>query len=113
MKGKRTLIALFEDSVKNFGENPISWEKENDTYTATTYKELYKEINYFAAGLLALGLIKGNKVALIAEGQKKWLISELGILFTGAINVPISIKTNELSDLRFRLQHSECRFVIK
>ena len=34
------------------------------------------------------------------------------MLTVGAINVPISIKLDEPNDLKFRLSHSGCRFVI-
>lgn len=39
-------------------------------------------------------------------------MSELGILYAGGINVPISVKIDELTDLKFRLAHSGCKFVI-
>jgi len=65
-----------------------------------------------AAGLLHLGINKGDRLALISEGRNEWVVSELGILFSGAINVPLSVKIDELSDLKFRLAHSGCRAVI-
>lgn len=49
---------------------------------------------------------------LLSEGRREWLVSELALLYIGAIVVPISIKLNEPSDLRFRLEHSESRFAI-
>ncbi|BDD06271.1 AMP-dependent synthetase/ligase [Aureibacter tunicatorum] len=112
MEGNRTLIALFEDSVRNFADNPAFWEKRDGQYAATSYKELNELIRNCAAGLIQLGLKKGERTALIAEGQRNWLISELGILFAGGVNVPISVKINEPSELKFRLNHSGCRFAI-
>ena len=64
------------------------------------------------SGLIHLGINKGDRLALISEGRNDWVVSELGILFTGAINVPLSVKIDELSDLKFRLAHSGCRAVI-
>ena len=69
-------------------------------------------VHKFAAGLLSLGVNKGDRIALIAEGRNDWVMSELGILFTGAVNVPISIKIDELADLKFRLAHSGCRMAV-
>lgn len=65
-----------------------------------------------AAGLLALGIRKGDRIALISESRTDWVISELGILHTGAVNVPLSILLKEGADLKFRLEHSETRWVI-
>lgn len=109
---QRTLPRLFEDSVKKFGSNVLLWEKTDDRYAGTTYAEMRPLVHRFAAGLLALGLRKGDRVALISEGRNDWVMSELGILFAGGVNVPISVKVEELADLKFRLAHSECRMAI-
>ncbi|MCF6240321.1 MAG: AMP-binding protein, partial [Bacteroidales bacterium] len=39
-------------------------------------------------------------------------ISELAVLYLGAIDVPLSVKINEPSELSFRIKHSECKWVI-
>ena len=88
------------------------WEKKGDSYKGTIYREMQTLVYQFAAGLLHLGINKGDRLALISEGRNDWVVSELGILFTGAINVPLSVKIDELSDLKFRLAHSGCRAVI-
>ena len=108
----RTLPRLFEDSVARFPDNVLMWEKRGDAYEPLTYAEMRKLVHRFAAGLIALGLRKGDRVALISEGRNDWVMSELGILFIGAIDVPISVKVDELSDLKFRLAHSGCRMAV-
>lgn len=109
---KRTIPWLFESSVSKFSQNPLIWEKRGEKYRYLTYKQMQELVHQFAAGLLSLGIKKGDRIALISEGRNYWLMSELGVLYTGAISVPISIKINELSDLKFRLAHSGCRMVI-
>lgn len=109
---ERTLVQLFESSVESYGDNILMWQKKTDAYEGTTYREIQKSVHAFAAGLLALGIQKGDRVALISEGRNEWVIAELGILFTGAINVPLSVKIEERADLKFRLSHSGCRFVV-
>ncbi len=108
----RTLPWLFEESVNKYHDNILMWEKNNSHYEGTSYKQIQKLIHSFAAGLMKIGLKIGDRVALISEGRNYWVISELGILYTGAINVPISVKIEELSELKFRLAHSGCKFAI-
>jgi long-chain acyl-CoA synthetase len=62
--------------------------------------------------LASLGLGKGDRVALLSEGRNDWVVAELGILYCGAVNVPISVKIDELADLKFRLLHAGCRMAI-
>ncbi len=109
---ERTLPSLFEESVKKFPNNILLWEKINAGYTGSTYVEVQKQVYQFAAGLLTNGIQKGDRIGLICEGRNLWVISELGILYAGAINVPVSTKIEELNDLKFRLAHSGCRVVV-
>ena len=63
------------------------------------------------AGLCALGIERGDRVAILAEGCNNWIISELGLLYAGAISVPLSIKLEEANDLMFRLKHSDSKLI--
>ncbi|GAB4295472.1 MAG: AMP-dependent synthetase/ligase [Marinilabiliales bacterium] len=108
----KTIISFFEESVKKYGNNPYIWEKTGDKYVSTSYKELQSQIYDFSAGLISLGLKKGDRVALISEGRKDWVIAELAILYAGAVNVPLSVKLDELEEIKFRVEHSESKFII-
>ena len=78
------------------------WEKQNGKYEGTTYTQTREQVLKFGAGLVSLGLQKGDRVGLISEGRNAWIIGELGILHAGAVNVPLSIKLEESNDLIFR-----------
>ena len=106
-----SIINLFENSVNKYSNNPFLWEKLADKFIPTTYKETQTQVEQFAAGLINIGIKKEDRVALLSEGRNLWVISELAILYTGAINVPLSIKLEE-SDLKFRLEHSGTRLII-
>jgi len=108
----RTIIELFETSVANFANNPYLWEKHDGQFQPTSYKETRDLVYRFGAGLLALGLQKGDRVGLISEGRNAWIISELGILYAGGINVPLSIKLESGNELKFRLAHSGSKMII-
>ena len=108
---QRTIPALFEESVSCFAENRFLWEKKEDMYEALTYSQSRERVHFFAAGLLKHGIRKGDRIALISEGRSDWIISELGILYAGAVAVPLSVKL-ESPDLKFRLAHSSSRIVI-
>ncbi len=108
----KTIIDLLEISTQKYANNPYLLEKKTDRYVAITYKETKEQAYKVAAGLLALGIKKGDRIALLSEARAEWVISELGILHTGAISVPLTITLKEGVDLKFRLDHSESRWVI-
>ncbi len=107
----KTIIGLFETSVAKFGDKVYLWEKKNGEYKGSTYKEVQEEVYRLSAGLISIGLEPGDRAGLIADGCNRWIISELAILYAGAINVPLSVKLEAATELRFRLAHSGSRFV--
>src|SRR6056297_2212500 len=108
----KTLINLFEENVEKYSQNPLLWEKNSKEYNSTSYKETEIQVQRMAAGLMSLGLKKEERVALLSEGRNYWVISELAILYTGAVNVPLSVKLDAEVDLHFRLAHSGAKYVI-
>jgi long-chain acyl-CoA synthetase len=108
----KTIVELLENSAQKYGNNPYLMEKRTDRYEAITYKETKEQAYAVAAGLMALGIMKGDRIALLSESRTDWVISELGILHAGAINVPLSILLKEGADLKFRLDHSESKWLI-
>ena len=108
---KRTIIDLFEESVAKYGAKEFLLEKHNGKFEPTTYADSKVEALRIGAGLVALGIERGDRVAILAEGCNNWIISELGLLYAGAVSVPLSIKLEEANDLMFRLKHSDSKLI--
>ncbi|MBN2861609.1 MAG: AMP-binding protein [Bacteroidales bacterium] len=107
----KSIIQFFEENVDKYSSNVYLWEKPNEKYEGTTYEETRKQVYEFAAGLLTLGIKKGDRLSLLSEGRNSWVIGELGILYTGAVNVPLSTKLNP-EEIKFRLNHSESKMIL-
>ena len=114
MTERLTIIDFVEKYVDKYSQNPFLWEKNLDTnvWEPTTYEETLKKAKRIAAGLMALGVQKGEKVSYLSEGRDMWVIGELGVLYAGAVNVPLSIKLGETNDLVFRVKHSDSKYII-
>ena len=114
MAEKLTIIDFVEKYVAKYSKNPFLWEKNLDTnvWESTTYEETLSKAKRIAAGLMALGVQKGEKISYLSEGRDMWVIGELGVLYAGAVNVPLSIKLGEANDLVFRVKHSDSKYVI-
>lgn len=108
----KTLINLFEDCVVKYKDNVCLLEKKNNQYYGTTFHEVHEKVHQFGAGLVALGVEKGDRIAMLVEGRNDWVVSELGIFYAGAINVPLSIKLTEPKEIQFRLEHAGVRYII-
>lgn len=110
---KRTLIDLFEGSVAKYGDNVCMWEKTDPKgkFEPTTYKEVKEIVLKVGGGLASLGIKPKTTVSILSEGRNHWIFSELGLLYAGAISVPLSIKLEESNDLLFRLQHADVELI--
>ena len=108
---KRTIIDLFEESVSKYGTKDFLLEKHNGRFEPTSYNTSKAEALKTGAGLVALGIERNDRISILAEGCNNWIISELGLLYAGAISVPLSIKLEESNDLLFRLRHADVKLI--
>ena len=109
---KKTLVDLFEESVKNYPNNTFLLEKTDKVFEPTTYAQVKEKVYQLGAGLQALGVKKGDNMALLSEGRNMWIIGELAMFYAGAANVPLSIKLEESNDLMFRLLHGDVKYIM-
>lgn len=111
---KKTLVDLFEESVRLYPDNTFLLEKTDKKkgFEPTTYKQVREQVYRLGAGLQAMGVKKGDNMALLSEGRNLWVIGELAMFYAGAVNVPLSIKLEESNDLTFRLLHGEVKYIM-
>ena len=109
---RTTIIDFVEQYTREYSSLTFLREKVDGVWTETSFEETREESYRIGAGLMQLGLQKGDKVSLLSQGRNLWITSELGILYAGGVNVPLSIKLTESTDLLFRIQHSDSRYVI-
>jgi long-chain acyl-CoA synthetase len=96
-----TLPEMFRITTKRYGERPCFTVYEGDERISLTYAEALQKIEALARWLHAQGIRKGDKVAVTGKNSPEWAVAYLGILFAGAIVVPIDyqLKQEEIERL--------------
>ena len=85
-----TLISMLEHSIQHYGSKPaLAHKPKGGTYQDISYTELGESVDAFSKGLNALGVQKGDRVALLSENRPEWAITDFGCLKTGAVTVPM------------------------
>jgi len=85
--------------------------KYGDTWVETSTQEYIDKANQISRGLLRLGVQANDKVAIISTNNRtEWNITDIGILQTGAQDVPI-YPTISQEDYEYVLNHSESKYV--
>ena len=81
--------------------------KYNGEWKSLSTKEYIDQANAFSRGLLRLGVQPNDKIAVISTNNRtEWNVCDIGILQTGAQNVPI-YPTISKEDYEYVLNHSE------
>ena len=81
--------------------------KKNGEWIKTSTQEYIDKANAISRALLRLGINKHDKIAIISSTNRtEWNIMDIGILQTGAQNIPI-YPTISAEDYEYVLNHSE------
>ncbi len=74
-------------------------------------KEVFERIRDLSLGFRALGVSRGDRVAIVAESRPEWLLCDLAVLTAGAVTVPI-YPTLSGAQARYILADSGARVAI-
>jgi len=112
MAERITIIDFVEKYSRQYENHPYLREKVNGEWKVITQGETREQAYRIGAGLMSLGLKKGDKIALLSESRAMWILAELGALYAGATDVPLSVNLGEGKDLVFRINHSESKWIL-
>ena len=104
------LFDLLERYSEKFDKSDALAGKENGNWVTYSTSDFVNYSNYISYGLLELGIQKGDKVAIIANNRPEWNFADMGIIQTGAIDVPIYPTISD-NDLKFILNDAEIKYV--
>ena len=91
-----TIPAFLQECVRRYGDRPAAVFPE--TGDRWTYAEFADRVDRFAAGLLSLGLYKGDRIGIWSPNRPEWLIAQFATARVGLIlvNVTPAYRTSEL-----------------
>ena len=84
---------------------------EGSTWIEVSYSELGRIADEVARGLMALGVERGDRVAILSNARPEWTVCDLAALSVGAIVVPV-YQTNSPGECHHVLEHSDAKVVL-
>ncbi len=103
-----TFPQLLQQCVRPHGERVFLPRRRAAEPAPVTFAALLAEVDALAVALLDLGIVRGDRVALIAENRYEWLLVDQALASIGAIGVPRGVDTSP-RELHTILRHSGCR----
>lgn len=101
---------LLEHNKQNFPKEDVVAMKENGVWNKYSTDTFIAECNAVSLGLLALGIKKDDKVAVMSPNRPEWNFSDFGIMQIGATQVPLYPTLAE-QDLKYILNDAEVKVV--
>jgi fatty-acyl-CoA synthase len=104
-----TIPALLAQTVARFGDRPAVLFREQGI--RWSWREFAAVVDEMAAGLLALGLQRGDRVGIWSPNRAEWLVTQFATARVGLILVNIN-PAYRLAELEYALQVSGCRAIV-
>ena len=84
-----TILELFKRRVNEFGPRPALLTKYNGGWEEQSWKEWWEQAERIAAGLIAMGIERGETVCILSDTRIEWVWIDMAITMAGAATVPI------------------------
>ena len=110
-----TLCGYFHERAREMGEEqPFlmgRFDENGDpaaNFRTLTWKDARRQCLELASGLLALGVKRGEKIAIFSESRPRWVIADQAAQAVGGVGVPL-YPTLSQDELSYMIGHSEAR----
>ena len=84
-----TLVDVFNEIARVHKRPDTLNYKRDGRWFSVSSDELLARARRIAAGLHAIGVQRGDRVALLSESRVEWTLTDAGSIFAGTIDVPI------------------------
>lgn len=84
-----TLVDVFNGIARDHKRPDTLNYKSDGRWVSVSSDELLTRAKRIAAGLHAIGVHRGDRVALLSESRVEWTLTDAGSIFAGTIDVPI------------------------
>ena len=84
-----TLIEVYEQVVREHPKADTLNYIRDGAWASVSAEEMLNRARNIAAGLHALGVCKGDRVAILSDSRLEWVLADQGCVLLGAVAVPI------------------------
>jgi long-chain acyl-CoA synthetase len=111
LQGDVTFPRLLARNARTLGGRVALREKEFGIWQSFTWSEYQAHVRDFSLGLVALGLQRGDKVAIVGDNRPEWVWSEIAAQAAGAASIGIYQDSN-LTEVAYVIDHCDASIVV-
>jgi long-chain acyl-CoA synthetase len=107
-----TIPKLFLKAVEKYGDRKVAMrEKEFGIWVPMTWKQYYENVKRIALGMVALGLERGDKVAMIGDNRPEALWAEMAALCVGGVGIWL-FQDSLIDEVQYIIDHSDAKMMV-
>lgn len=106
----KNVIELFENTSMRLKNKPSLRYKEKGIWREIKWGEYRELVKKCAKSLIACGVKKGDRVAIIGNNRWEWVVSDLGIISAGGISVGL-YPTLSPEQIEYAVNHSSSSII--
>lgn len=108
---EKTINHVFRNRTDQYRDRLAVEKKQNGQWNSASWNQYYERARATGLGLAALGIEKGDRVALLSENRLEWLYTDMGALGIGACLVPI-YTTLTAEEVAYIVGNAEARVLV-
>ena len=102
-----SIPAVFREQAAALRSRPMVYSKATGHWRPLTWAQMDERVRHAAAGLVALGIEPGERVAILANSSVEWVLADLASLSAAAVDVPIP-ETSTQETVGYILGDADC-----
>jgi len=102
----RTVPELWRDAVSGAPDQPAYLEETADGWRPVSWGEAAERVEGLAQGLLARGVRRGDRVAILSRTRLEWILLDWAVMSVGAVVVGL-YPTSSAKECEYVLGHCE------
>jgi long-chain acyl-CoA synthetase len=107
----RTVVEMWKRRVTASPGAPAFRYHHEGSWKLLTWGECDKVAREIAAGLVARGVVPGDRVCLLSQTRLEWILADAAILLAGAVTVPI-YASNTAEQCEFIIRDAGAKVVV-
>jgi long-chain acyl-CoA synthetase len=107
----RTAVEMWKRRVAATPNQPAYQYPQDGRWKKMTWREADTAAREIAGGLVARGLVPGDRVCVLSQTRLEWILADIGILLAGGVTVPI-YASNTAEQCEFIVRDAGAKLVI-
>ena len=108
---ENTINAVFRNRSQTYNSRLALEKKRDGRWESVTWAEYYEQARAAGMGLNALGINRGDRLALLSENRLEWIYTDMGTLGIGGCVIPV-YPTLTVREVAYIVENSGARVLV-